>query len=248
MSVLAERVRSFLDSANYQKQRLGELGRGTVESGPHPFITISRQAGAGGHTLGDLLIGETKRMGDDPAWRGWEVFDQDLCRMVVDHPALLASLESLMTAECLSGVEDAVEGILTGSPGQDLIIQRIFRAMRFLATAGRVVLIGRGGACLLRDLPGGVHIRLVASMPARIRRFRALHQVSEAEATALVRRIDRGRANLVRSYFSREIEDPLLYDMVWNTDAASMEEIARSTLELTRSRAATAAGHRSVST
>jgi hypothetical protein len=41
---------------------------------------------------------------------------------------------------------------------------------------------------------------------------------------------------LVKEYFSKDIRDPLLYDVTWNTDSVSIEEIASSIIGLITSR------------
>jgi cytidylate kinase len=93
-----------------------------------------------------------------------------------------------------------------------------------------VIIVGRAGASLTRHLPGGLHLRLVASLPARVRRMMAVKDVSEKEARRAVAERDRARADLVESYFHRDINDPLLYDMVWNTETMAPDVIAATTL------------------
>ena len=64
-----------------------------------------------------------------------------------------------------------------------------------------------------------------------------LLQVSEKEAREMVDKQDRDRARLVRDHFSRDIHDPLLYDVTWNTDTVSFEAIAATGIALIKQRA-----------
>ena len=59
-------LKSYLESAAFQ-ERAREAARL-----PMPFITISRQAGAGAQTLAQAILAEMGR-GSDPLLRGWKV-------------------------------------------------------------------------------------------------------------------------------------------------------------------------------
>jgi cytidylate kinase len=68
-----------------------------------------------------------------------------------------------------------------------------------------------------------------------------LLHLSERDAGEVVARMDNSRAKLLKTYFNRDIRDPLLYDVTWNTDSVSIEEIASSIIGLIQSRAEQAA-------
>jgi len=43
----------------------------------------------------------------------------------------------------------------------------------------------------------------------------------------MIKEQDKGRSRLIKNFFNRNIDDPLLYDTLWNTDTVCIEEIAR---------------------
>jgi len=49
-------------------------------------------------------------------------------------------------------------------------------------------------------------------------------------------RQDRDRAKMVRDFHQHDINDPLLYNAVWNTGLTPLPEIAAATVELIRAR------------
>ena len=112
----------------------------------------------------------------------------------------------------------------------------MFRTIFSFATVGKVVLVGRGAACLTRDLPLGIHVRLVAPLSVRIRRMRDYLRLTESHAAALVAEQDKARARLIKTYFGRQIDDPLLYDTVWNTESVSVATIAATIVRLVQYR------------
>lgn len=225
-------VEQFLKGVSYEMER---LQRSDLKNGHHPFVTISRQAGAGGHSLAEALLA---RMGKepDPLFRGWQVFDQELCRKVLEDPGLKVSMRSLLTEEYRTQVEDLLAGVIVGESPQGTVIKRTFETLRVLAAFGKVILVGRAGSCVTAGLPLGVHVRLVAPEPMRVRRMSDLLHQGPEDARKTVHKQDLDRARLVKDYFSREIDDPLLYDVVWNAGRVPMETAASCIIALVRQR------------
>jgi hypothetical protein len=195
-----------------------------------PFITISRQAGAGGYAVARALLEKTHGTRPSSIFGGWNLFDERLAELVAENPSLKVSLRGLAEEEFVSGIQDMVSSWIAGLSPQSAVVGHLFKVIRALAARGKVIIVGRAGACLTRHLPGGLHVRLVSPLAARVHRMRAVKNVSEKEARRMVAESDRARAGLVKSYFHRDIEDPLLYDMVWNTETMGRDVIAATTL------------------
>jgi len=91
------------------------------------------------------------------------------------------------------------------------------------ARRGKVIIVGRGGQVLLRDLPGVMHLRIIAPFEVRIRRLREQSGGDEKQATRILRRSDRDSAGFIRSFFDVDWDEPALYDLVINTQKLSVE-------------------------
>ena len=195
-----------------------------------PFITISRQSGAGGYAVARALLKQTQVTRPHTLFNGWSLFDERLAELVADHPSLKVSLRGLAEEEFASGLQDMVSTWIAGLSPQSAVVGHLFKVIRSLAAGGKVIIVGRAGACLTRHLPGGLHLRLVSSLPTRVRRMMAIKGLSEKDARRAVMERDRARASLVKNYFHRDIEDPLLYDVVWNTETLTPDVIASTTL------------------
>lgn len=223
--------------ASHVKATLRERRRAEPESAPSgtlPFVTISRQAGAGGRSLARAILAELEKQDGDPRFEGWQSYDEDLCRTIVADPELNVSLTELLAEEYRTRSEDFVS-VLLGKSFQDQVQEKIAVTIRRLALVGKAVLIGRGGVSITRDLAPGVHIRLVASRNARIQRMMRAFELSEKDAAQRVDEQDRSRARMVKRRFKQDIDDPLLYDVVWNTDEVPLEVMARCTVMMLRS-------------
>ncbi len=228
-----EEVRQFLDAEIYKPEPQLNID---LHEGRHPFVTISRQTGAGGHTLAKTLL---KRMDQEknPLFDDWQMFDHELCMKILQDPKLKVSLRALLNEEYHSQIADMIYELIEGYSPQSKVVATIFQALRTLATFGKVILVGRAGSCVTRALPGGVHVRLVDAKPNRIRRMEEIFHLTEEQAKKQVQEQDVARARLVKDYFNRDIEDPLLYDVVWNTDTVPMEMIAEGILQMVKARA-----------
>lgn len=91
------------------------------------------------------------------------------------------------------------------------------------AGKSNVVIVGRGGQVLLRNLPGVIHLRVIAPFELRVKRFLAEQGGEEKEAARILRRNDRDSEGFIRTFFDRNWDDANLYDIVLNTEKISLE-------------------------
>lgn len=203
-----------------------------------PFVTISRQTGAGGHTLANKLIEVFEQQDDKELFGGWDMFDQKLVAMVADDPDLRVSVESLLGEQYHHAADDFFRQILSSHTHQDIVMDRMFRLVRVLAEVGKSVIVGRAGSEVTRGLGPAVSIRLVAPEEVRVKRMMELHGFEEKKAREAAAKNDRGRARLLKRNFRVDIDDPLRYDSIWNTAAVPFDGLAESVVALLRHRAA----------
>jgi len=102
---------------------------------------------------------------------------------------------------------------------------------------GRVVIVGRVGNLVTRDLHSGVHLRLVAPPVQRIKQMMNLMDTDEATARAEMEKQDHERAQVVRDYFNRDITNPLDYDCTWNLGGVERAFVAATTASMIAERA-----------
>jgi cytidylate kinase len=203
-----------------------------------PFVTISRQAGAGGHSLAKVLLEKFHAQPDKDLFGDWDMFDQKLVAMVADDPDLRVSVETLLGEQYHRAADDFFRQILTSTTHQDIVMSRMFRLVRTIAEVGKAVIVGRGGSQVTEGLGPSVAVRLVAPEEDRVKRMMELHNHSEKKAIEAVDKHDSGRARLLKRHFRVNIDDPLLYDAIWNTGKASYDDIADSIVVMLRNRAA----------
>jgi cytidylate kinase len=86
----------------------------------------------------------------------------------------------------------------------------------FLAHASRAggVVLGRGGAVVLADVPGALHVYLRGERKARVERVMKLQGVDRAAAAQRVKANDRARRDYVKSTYGIDGDNPRLYHLM----------------------------------
>ena len=93
-----------------------------------------------------------------------------------------------------------------------------------LANRGQVVLRGWGATCLLRPVPHVVCVRVTRSFKKRVEWLMENMEIDDWEfAEAEIRRSDEAHAGRMHQQFGVTWGDPLLYDLVLNTDRLTVE-------------------------
>jgi cytidylate kinase len=70
-------------------------------------------------------------------------------------------------------------------------------------------------------------VRLVGSLEKRGAHIQELNHLDKEAALELIRRDDRGRRRYLKTHFRADLDDPLLYHLVINTDLVSYEDAAQ---------------------
>lgn len=202
-----------------------------------PFITISRQAGTEAHALGRFIIMRLAQSEDPDLKTGWDLFDQKLCALIAQNKSLDADYDTLVNEKYRAeGLHRMVYELLIGTPQQYKIQKKIEEVIRLLARLGKVVIIGRAGFLVARDMPGAIHIRLIASMDYRIQDVMKHDNLTADQAAKKIREIDAERAAFMKSHHNFDIRDLSRFDLVWNLDRIQVPEMVNTMAELVQLR------------
>jgi hypothetical protein len=217
------------DSLDIFRRYLSVQSIPTPEEAPiaKPAITISRQAGAGAITVANLTARQLDRIyhADPPC--PWAVFDRNLVTRILEDHQLSDEIKNFMPEDTQFPLDDALESLLGLHPSSWTLRECAKKTIRTLAVSGNVILVGRGAGIITALLPNVLHIRLVAPFHFRVRNFAEFHQVTTEKATALVRETDEARHRYVQTYFGADVNDPLHYHVVINTERTGFEQAAQ---------------------
>jgi hypothetical protein len=199
-----------------------------------PFITISRQAGAGGRSIAQELVATLNDL--DPGDLKWTVWDGELVeRVAAEHHVPVSKIEALEDQRP-NWLETALSGLTLGAaadnPDHLHVYHSVVATIRSLAELGRVVIVGRGAVRVTHDIPGGLHLRLIAPLERRIAETATSRNIPKHEAAAWVATVDRNRDAFYKRYWP---DHPLAIEefaAIYNTSASAHERIVASAIAL----------------
>ncbi len=179
-------------------------------------ITISREYGSGGGSIGRLLASRLK----------WKLLDASL----IDEIAKAAKVAPDL-AECYDEVTDpwfqrlfkalwrggfegaATAGVGSGPVDPDTIASEWHRVIRESASIGQCIAVGRGGQCLLQDREDTFHVSVYAPLNERVERIRERVEPGKDPAS-LALEVDRKRAAYIQRHFGQDWTNRHLYNLM----------------------------------
>ncbi len=219
-------------------------------------ITISRQFGSGGDEIADRVC----------ELLGYHHFDKGLLQQaavesglsdqhVIDYTEENYRVKSFIERltgrpipvarvsiwrEDDRGVRSAEHVVLN----DDIALGLVQKAVKAAYQAGEMVVVGRGGNHILKDLPGVLAVRIEAPMEDRIQRVKSQmkdeHKAYRAditlrrEAQDLIVTRDYASGDYIKQYYDVDWENPLHFHIVLNTGRLSLEQAAQTIVELVR--------------
>lgn len=222
-------------SAHVREHEKGRFPSPDAErSAPPLFVTISRQSGAGGPPVVEELARILTEAEVGSARTPWTVFDRDLIRNMVDEEHLPEAFMRDLEERGVTSLESLAEDLFGVRPSVHDHISKTSRTILHLAHLGNSIIIGRGGSVVARAVRGGLHVRLVGSFWRRLEQLQEYRDLGPRDAEKLLEKEDESRRRYLKRYFRKDIDDPLLYDLVINTDYLGPRRTAAAIAEVLR--------------
>lgn len=191
-----------------------------------PYISISREAGAGGEELAQLLGQKL----------GWEVLDKELVDKVAEHFRLSRPMLELVDETKATWVHDVLGPWVDPKLiSHEKYVVDLGRVIVSAARQGHVIFVGRGAQFILPP-EAGLSVRLIASERFRVERVAVVMDSTPEQARHYIVAIDHDRREFVKRFFRRDIEDPHLYDLIISVDRVGLPAAADLIVEGCRHR------------
>jgi cytidylate kinase len=191
------------------------------------IVSISRELGAGGGTVGDAvakalgavlfdertILAELSRRLD---------FSSDYLEKTVERPPTLGQIliSNLARSAAMMEVADVYQ------TREEEIIDTVRAIVLEQAAGGHVVVIGHGGVSLLGWRPEKLlvlSILLQAGMAWRVEQLARRYKLDAAGARQMIKRTDEARVAYQKHFFDANMYDSKLYDLVFNTERLGLE-------------------------
>jgi len=188
-------------------------------------ITISRQFGAGGITLGKMIA----------EILGYTFADSDILQRVAKEANVSthwvesfekeagSKLSRMISSMVSKRWLDRVIGDERGYLDEQIYLDYLVLIIAQFADEGDVVILGRGSQYILNDHPDAVHIMLVDEFENRVKFMMDRYEMPLKKAERMVVNEDRRRISLYKRLGKSDYENPQLYHMVLNMGRLDLE-------------------------
>ena len=208
-------------------------------------ITISREIGSGGRTVGRKLSEKL----------GVPYCDKNVIRGLIEHFNLSAYNIEKIKGEKKNWLSDFIQKVAPVPPAGSFLetesryateypeavtTENIFKVeaqiLKDLAEEGSCVIAGRSGFFVLKDHPNKVDIFITSSRENRLERIMRKQQLPKEQAETVLDSVDKMRENYVKRGTSRSRYDRRNYDLVLNMDKLTEDEAVDCILQFIRPR------------
>jgi cytidylate kinase len=210
-----------------------------------PVITIGRQYGAGGEAVGAIVA---RRLGAELVDR--KIFEELVRRLELPQEEVERHEESpggfvnrMLHALGAASIEFAAppEAAAWSPPYSDpafdtrkAVLEVTQQVIREAAETRNAVIVGRGGAYVLNDRPGVLHVFVRAAESIRSRYLSELQGLDEEQSRHRMRRADANRAAYVRQVYNHDWLHPSHYHMVLDSGRLGFERTADAIVAVAR--------------
>jgi cytidylate kinase len=191
-------------------------------------ITISRQFGAGGKTLG-------RRIADT---LGYFYADEDIIERTVVEIYVSSDGRKVIETEPVDKLRKFISKLNPfGTSLRELPLsdkERYIDGFKYIellnliipkiARNGNAVIVGRGGQYILHDFENTCNILLIANEEDKIKFIVDHYRVSRTRAVQMINRMNKRRANLYSFFRKKDYDDPKLYDLILNMSRFSIDK------------------------
>ncbi len=185
-------------------------------------ITISRQCGSGGHSIGNELA---KRL-------NVPFYDKEIIEMTAKesgfHPQFVEEKGERITGSLLFNIASSLtyaNNVFTGNGTslQDEIYFIQNRIIKDLAEKEPCVIVGRCADYVLRDREDCLHVFIVADEKSKLERAVKYYGLSEKDAASVLKKKDKARYNHYKYYTDQDWGMAANYDLCLNSGLLGIE-------------------------
>lgn len=193
-----------------------------------PVITISRQFGAGGLTLG-------KQLGE---MLNFTFIDNEVISLISQKARVSkdwvkgiekeagGKLHQFISHLIPRGLVDRILDDQRGYIDEEIYIHLLDQIIRQLAEKDNCIILGRGGQYILKDHPDTIHILLIADKDDRVHFMETHYNLKPSQATQVVNAEDKRRINLYRKFEKSDYDLPHHYHLTLNMSKLTLKAAA----------------------
>jgi cytidylate kinase len=207
------------DLLTYFDHRFEKKARPKIKTGP--FITISRQTGCNGSGLAGDLVKALRRYGESWKFINKEILEESATKLKLDPNRIKYVFES----EKRTHADDVIAALSSRYYKSDKTVRKtITQVLRHYAQEGNVIIVGRAGVATTEDIPGGIHIRLIAPYEWRASSLKRRKPFAETNVDTFIREHDKKKKKLIEDFCNKSINE-IEFDLTINCASFSRQKM-----------------------
>jgi len=170
-----------------------------------PIITISRQEGSYGNEIADALCRE------------------NAMQLITREKFISTWMPEIASKHELKILSESQKFYLNTSKSGITFKDFIEKKLREEAVKTPTVIAGMGSQIIFADNIDVLKVRVIASLKVRLKRVMDKYGLDEAGAMAHIERCDRKHRRYISILYNKDWADPIMYDIVINTDNLTVD-------------------------
>lgn len=191
------------------------------------IITISREFGAGGSTIGKKVAEEL----------GYEFYDKSIILQAASEKNIdvLKVLKNDEEAPFLTGFTQSLFDFYS-KPVNEQIFEAQKQVIRKFGEHGNCVIVGRNANQILQEFDDSLHIFVHANLWWRVEYLKnnRMQGVPEEKILKDIEKVDRKRCKYCTYYTNTEFGDSRFYDLCLNSAKLGIDRCVETIVELSR--------------
>lgn len=205
------------------RQRENIMKKPSSEDGP--VITISRLTGCDARQVANMLVEEMNRKFSTEKWK-W--VDKDIIYAIAKELNTgTERVENFYEGFELSNLSEMIMAF-SGNFVTDLRVKKAIREVVLsMCKEGHLIIVGRGGVSIARDIKDSLHIRLIAPFYWRVENIMKKKQMSIEKAEEYCIETDEKRHNLILDFLDKKPKNiDYLFDATLNRGSYGIKDLA----------------------
>jgi cytidylate kinase len=197
-------------------------------------VTISRQFGAGGITLGKKIAKQL----------GYNFYDNEILQLVAQKANVSTGWVESMEKEAGGKMQRIISGLVSrsfmdrfledkyGYIDEEVYVDLLHKIIKQIATEDDAVIIGRGSQYILKDTANAYHVLLVAEKEFRVRFIEEKYELFTKHAIQMINNEDKRRINLYRKFGREDYDHWAHYHLIFNMENIDWDTATRMVCKL----------------
>ena len=185
-----------------------------------PIITISRQYGARGRALAEVLSDRV----------GFTLWDRELVEAIADMTGTDSDIVELLDERHRKAMHEMAFAAVIGARHSTTRYYRtLVHVVQAITKEGGSIIVGRGGSYICKPSES-LNVRVVSPLDQRVRDYVRRESLDQQEARRIITERDQHRADFVRHHFRQDVSEPTDYDLVVNSGTYDLDAMAEIVL------------------